>query len=247
MPRTRRVRDLPALDRNTLAARAHQALLEAILTGKMKPGEHLVEMALCDELGVSRFSVRDAFRELARDGLIEIVPNRGAFIVELTPADIAEIFQLRAALESFCVELAAERATPEDMAHLAAVVEQMDALERQNDRVTGAQIDTEFHRGLMMCSHHQRAIQVWEQMSAQITLVVYSVSNVYPAFGGFAGRHRALLGLMRAHDGDSAAAYVRNHILEGGQSLIAAHREVNGPENAGAVQDPLTSDIAIKP
>jgi DNA-binding GntR family transcriptional regulator len=228
--------DLPALDNNTLAARAHQTLLEAILTGKIKPGEHLVEMALADQLRVSRFSVRDAFRELQRDGLIEIIPNRGAFVISLTPNDITEIYELRAALESMCVELATQRATPTDFAELQEIVRRMDTIEKRNDRVTGAQVDTQFHRALMNISRHQRATQVWERMSAQITVIVYSVSSSYPVFGGFAARHQELVDLMKKCDVVGASAYLRHHILEGAQKLISAHQQ--NQENNMAVNFP---------
>lgn len=235
MKRTKRALKLPALDSNTLAARAYQTLLEAILTGKIKPGEHLVETPLADQLRVSRFSVRDAFRELARDGLIEIIPNRGAFVVTLTPDDISEIYELRASLECMCVERAAQRATPEDFAHLQEIVQQMDSVERRNNRVIGAQVDTQFHRVLMNISRHQRAIQVWERMSAQITIIVYSVSNFYPLFGGFAARHQELVDLMGKRDAPAASAYLRNHILEGAQKLIAAHQQVNQENQSTAI------------
>jgi DNA-binding GntR family transcriptional regulator len=235
MKQTRHALDLPALDSNTLAARAYQALLEAILTGKIKPGEHLVEMTLADRLRVSRFSVRDAFRELARDGLIAIIPNRGAFVINLTPDDIAEIFELRAALECMCIELATQRATPEDFTHLQEIVRQMDTIERRNNRVTGAQVDTQFHRVLMNISRHQRAIQVWERMSAQITVIVYSVSSIYPLFGGFAARHAGLISLMQKCDAPAASAYLQNHIREGAEKLISAHQQLNQENQTATV------------
>jgi DNA-binding GntR family transcriptional regulator len=225
MKRTAPTLDLPALDSHTLAGRAYQTLLEAILTGKIKPGEHLIEMSLADQLRVSRFSVRDAFRELVRDGLIEIIPNRGAFVNRLTLEDISEIYDLRAILESMCVELATQRATSEDFGQLQEIVRRMDTIERRNDRVAGAQMDTQFHRTLMNISRHQRAIQVWERMSAQITIIVYSVSSSYPLFGGFAARHQELIDLMKKCDAPAASAYLRNHILEGAQKLMSAHQQ----------------------
>ncbi len=104
------------------------------------------------------------------------------------------------------------------------MVDELAALERQGDRLRGSEVDTEFHRRLMMLSRQRRAYAIWQNMSAQITMVVYSVSSSYPSFEGLAARHQQIVDLIRARDGQALAEYMRRHILEGGQLLVDALR-----------------------
>jgi DNA-binding GntR family transcriptional regulator len=206
----------------TLGERVYASLLESILSGQIPPGQHLVEQVLADQLSVSRISVREAFRRLAQDGLVEIINNRGAFVVKLDPADVEEIFHLRAALEGIAVDRLTHRANPPDLTALENLLPEMRDLEERDDRLHGAAADTRFHRTLMELSGQRRIGQVWEQMSAQITVVMYNVSHNYPSYQGLADRHEQLIQLIRAGDPQSAVTYIQQHISEGAQRLLQA-------------------------
>ena len=208
----------------SLGERVYSSLLESILSGQITPGQHLVEQMLADQLSVSRISVREAFRRLAQDGLVEIINNRGAFVVNLSQADVEEIFHLRAALEGIAVDRLTRRANPSDLATLENLLPEMLDLEARDDRLRGASADTNFHRTLMKLSGQRRIGRVWEQMSAQITVVMYNVSHNYPSYQGLAGRHEKLIQLIRAGDSDSARAYILQHIYEGSLRLLEAMR-----------------------
>src|SRR5690606_4359359 len=82
-----------------------KVLREAITSGRFAPGQRLIEKDLCELLGVSRPSVREALRELESEGLIEIIPNRGPLVKRLTAADAASVYQVRAALEALAARL----------------------------------------------------------------------------------------------------------------------------------------------
>ncbi len=216
---------LAPLPRTPLAERAYDQILEQILAGRIGAGEHLVEQALAEQLGVSRISVREALRQLAHEGLVEIIPNRGAYVRRFTAEDIEEVFRLRAALETLAAEQVIAHAGPQDVADLQAMVDELAALEASGDRLRGSEMDTEFHRRLMGLSRQRRAYAIWQNMSAQITLVVYSVSSNYPSFEGLAARHQRIVDLIRAQDGTALTAYLSRHILEGGQHLVDALRQ----------------------
>lgn len=216
---------LSPLPRVPLGNRAYEQILGQILAGRIAAGEHLVEQALAEQLGISRISVREALRQLAYEGLIEIIPNRGAYVRRFTAEDIEEVFRLRAALETMAAELVAGHAGPQDVANLQGMVDELAALEATGDRLRGSAMDTEFHRRLMLLSRQRRACSIWQNMSAQITMVVYSVSSNYPTFEGLAARHQRIVDLIRAQDGQALAAYLRQHILEGGQHLVDALRQ----------------------
>jgi DNA-binding GntR family transcriptional regulator len=216
---------LSPLSRTPLGDRTYEQILGQILSGRIAGGEHLVEQALAKQMGISRISVRQALQQLAHEGLIEIIPNRGAYVRRFTAEDIEEVFRLRAALEAMAAELVTVHAGAQGVADLQKAVDELAAVEWMGDRLRGSEVDTEFHRRLMLLSRQRRAYAIWQSMSAQITMVVYSASSNYPSFEGFAARHQRIVDLIRARDGQTLAAYLRQHILEGGQHLVDALRQ----------------------
>jgi DNA-binding GntR family transcriptional regulator len=216
---------LPGRTRSTLSENVYQALMEAILQGRLGPGEHLVEQSIADQFGVSRMAVREAIRKLAHDGLVEVVPNRGTFTVEFTNRDIEEIFDLRAILEEKAVRLVTERGRRSDLALLEEVIDEMREIERLEDRIAAATVDTKFHQQLVDLSHHSRLTRVWRSMSAQITMVVYNSSSYYQDVGDLAQRHQRIVDAMRNGDPDVAARTILDHIRVGGKFLLAAIKQ----------------------
>lgn len=211
----------------TLSERVYQALMQAILKGKLGPGEHLVEQALADQFGVSRMAVREAIRKLANDGLVEVIPNRGTFTLRFNSEDIVEIFDLRAILEKLAVRRITERGRRSDLALLEDVVDEMKEVEQTEDRVAAATVDTKFHQKLAELSGYRRLSRFWRSMSAQITMVVYNSSSYYPAIGNLAERHQQIIDVMRSGDADAAADAIVRHIQEGGRFLLAAIQRDN--------------------
>ena len=98
---------------------------DLIIKGELAPGSRVPERVLCEKFGVSRTPLREALKVLASEGLIDLLPNRGARIVDLTEDDIEEMFQVMGALESLAGELAARKITEEDLAELRALHYQM--------------------------------------------------------------------------------------------------------------------------
>jgi DNA-binding GntR family transcriptional regulator len=217
-----RLAQLDAPRHASLAERVYESLFEAILGGKVRPGEHLAEQPIAGSLGVSRISVREAIRRLATDGLVEIIPNRGAFVVDFTPADIEEIFSLRGALEALAIRLASESAGRIGLARLDEVVDEMRGIEKSHDRLAGAEVDTKFHLTLMEISRHRRALEAWRSMSAQITIAVYNSITYYPDIDGLAARHSRIVDVIRSGDADEAEAHIRDHIIQGSRLLLEA-------------------------
>ena len=104
-----------------------KVLRGAITSGRFAPGQRLVEKDLCELLGVSRPSVREALRELESEGLIEIIPNKGPLVKRLTAADAASVYQVRAALEALAARLFVDCASDAQVAQLADAVETLAA------------------------------------------------------------------------------------------------------------------------
>ncbi len=102
-------------DKFSLRGRVFHHLRENILSGKYKEGDELKEVAIGEELGVSRTPVREAFRQLELEGLIQIIPNKGAYVTGITQKDVKDIYMIRSLLEGLCARWACEHITKEQM------------------------------------------------------------------------------------------------------------------------------------
>ena len=102
-------------DKFSLRGRVFHYLRENILSGKYKEGDELKEVAIGEELGVSRTPVREAFRQLELEGLIQIIPNKGAYVTGITQKDVKDIYMIRSLLEGLCARWACEHITKEQM------------------------------------------------------------------------------------------------------------------------------------
>ncbi|NPV56930.1 MAG: GntR family transcriptional regulator [Anaerolineae bacterium] len=217
----------PIKAQETISDQVYNSILGSILSGQIGQGQHLVEQVLADQLSVSRISVREAIRRLARDELVQIISNRGAFVVTFGVDDVEEIFNLRSALEAIAIERVTSFASDQSLTVFDDILNEMVQYEKNQDRIRGAAADTNFHRKIMELSGQPRIFQVWERMSAQITVVLYNVSNYYPSYFGLADRHVRIVELIRARDPQPAGEHLKDHIMEGAQRLLQAMRETS--------------------
>ena len=165
----------------TLRAEIVDMLRDAIVSGRLKPGEHLKESIIAEQMSVSRIPVREAFRQLEQEGLIFSIPNQGSFVKVFNEKDIREIFTLRGALESLACELVLSDGTlePEDLEHLEGYIEQqrkaIDA--RDFDRLTA--LDMDFHEFICRKSESERLLKTWRSPHAQIEVLFHQRFRTY--------------------------------------------------------------------
>lgn len=146
-----------------------ETLRNAITSGRFSPGQRLVEKDLCDLLGVSRPSVREALRELESEGLIQTIPNRGPLVSRLTPRDAAGIYEVRGVLEALAAKLCAERATPEQVAALSASVDRLEAASVSGDVEQVLVAKKAFYDTLLEGSQNVIIPSMLRTMNARIT------------------------------------------------------------------------------
>ena len=128
-----------------LSAGLYQELQRDILSGEIQADTKLTEKAICKRYNVSRTPVREAFRQLEADGLIENIPNRGAFVTGLSKRDISDLFDLRALFEIQAVEWAIRRMTDEDIDALRETVEFMEFYTLKEDVEKVMSFNSQFH------------------------------------------------------------------------------------------------------
>ena len=132
-------------DQYSLRGRVFQKIRDDILNGKYKENEELKEVAIGEELGVSRTPVREAFRQLELEGLIQIIPNKGAYVTGITAKDVKDIYMIRSLLEGLCARLATENITKEQLEEMEENVylAQFHADKGHMDQL--AELDNRFH------------------------------------------------------------------------------------------------------
>ncbi|MGB9841001.1 GntR family transcriptional regulator [Thermovenabulum sp.] len=145
-----------------------QALREAIISGELKPGERLMEVQLAEEMGVSRTPVREAIRKLELEGLVVMVPRKGAYVAGLSMKDAADVFEVRQSLEGLAAALAAERITDEEIESLERVLLEINDAAEKNDINLIIQKDAEFHNILFKASRNDRLVQIINNLKEQI-------------------------------------------------------------------------------
>ncbi len=132
-------------DQYSLRGKVFHKLREDILNGKYKQNEELRESAIGDELGVSRTPVREAFRQLELEGLIKMIPNKGAYVTGITLKDVQDIYMMRSLLEGLCARWATEHITEEQLSEMEENIYLSEFHEQRGHMEQIAALDNRFH------------------------------------------------------------------------------------------------------
>lgn len=143
-------------------------LRQAILKGELKPGERLMEIALAEKLGVSRTPIREAMRKLELEGLVVMIPRRGAQVANITEKDLNDVLEVRIALENVAIEKACTRMSEEDMGRLWLAAKEFEHTMAEGNLVRLAEADVVFHEIIYRASDNKRLNQVLNNLREQI-------------------------------------------------------------------------------
>jgi DNA-binding GntR family transcriptional regulator len=200
---------------------AYQALKNLILTKTFTPGQRLNVDELAEQLGMSRTPVKDALNALATEGLVEIVPRRGTFVAGLAPEEIAEVFELRRALELLAAELLVARVTGEDLRRLRRHLADLDAATAGGDVDEHMRHNLAFHRLFVDLAGNKKLIELYEGLNVHI-----QIARVHARAGDWQRRraqeqaeHRAIIEALEAKDAPRLVAAVNAHIRRAKESL----------------------------
>ena len=133
------------MEQHSLTQKVFTAMKESILSGKYQENEELREITIGKELGVSRTPVREALRQLELEGLVEIIPNKGAYVRGITAKDVQDIYLIRARLEGLCGSMAAKSITQEEIERLQEVILLSEFYEQKEDFEHLVKMDSQFH------------------------------------------------------------------------------------------------------
>ncbi len=207
-------------DKYSLRGRVFQKLREDILSGKYKENEELKEVAIGEELGVSRTPVREAFRQLELEGLIQIVPNKGAYVTGITVDDVKDIYMIRSLLEGLCARLATEKITREQLEEMEENIYLAEFHASKGHMDQMAELDNRFHDilyeacGSKMLEHtlrdyHQYVLRVRQKTLANNTRG--RASN---------DEHRRIMEAIKAGDAQKAEQLANMHMLNAYDNMV---------------------------
>jgi DNA-binding GntR family transcriptional regulator len=214
------------ITRRTSAA-ATELIRSAIVDGRFVPGERLKEVELAQELGISRTPVREALLMLQSEGLVESVPNRGALVRAYTPAEIEELYELRALLEGFAARRAATRISAEGVRGLHSSNERFTRLCAGNDLADLIRENQVFHNTILDASGSDRLVGMVRNV-VEIPLV-YKSFYWYPREQKRISEHyhEQLARALEAGDAERAELIMKEHLFEA-RDFLKARMEESG-------------------
>ena len=207
-------------DKYSLRGRVFNKLREDILSGKYQDHEELKEVAIGEELGVSRTPVREAFRQLELEGLIQIVPNKGAYVTGITAKDVKDIYMIRSSLEGMCARLATENITEEQLEELEENVYLASFHASKGHMEQMTELDNRFHHILYeACDSKmlEKLLQDFHQYVIRIRKKTLSTKE-----RGIASNeeHRQIMEAIKAKNPDEAQRLANMHMNNAYDNMV---------------------------
>ena len=204
----------------SLQVRVFEEIERAILSEDFKSGESLAELKLSSELGVSRTPVREALRQLELEGLVKIIPNKGAVVVGVTEKDIEDIYVIRMRMEDLAVRWAAELMTENDDKELKDIVELQEFYASKGDAERLCETDGAFHEAIYRFS---RSRPLNQTLTGFHHYIRHARSVSFKASGRAqisVSEHRAIAEALFRRDGEEAARLMIDHVEKAKENLL---------------------------
>ena len=195
-------------------------LRKAILTGELKPGERLMEIHLANRLGVSRTPIREAIRKLELEGLVIMIPRRGAEVAQITEKSLKDVLEVRRALDVLCVELACDRISEEEESRLKDACGDFERATKTGDTTVIARADVVFHDIIVQATGNQRLIQLINNLSEQMYRYRFEYIKDEDRHDNLISEHRMIYESIAKHDRTKAAEAAKLHIDNQEKSII---------------------------
>lgn len=187
-----------------------------------------MEVQLAEKLGVSRTPVREAIRKLELEGLLVMIPRKGAYVADVSIQDVLNVLEVRASLEGLAASLAADRISEEDINLLRQNADEFEEMNRLNDRDGMVQKDTEFHSVLLNASGNNKLLSIVEGLSDYVQRFRVIYFTEYSDAKNIMEEHRAILEAISERDGEKANQVAQDHIENIGNYLSSQYSKKDG-------------------
>lgn len=211
----------PLHDTPSLSERAYEAIKEAILSLEIRPGEVLSIGQLAGQLGVSRTPVRDALLLLEKDGLVTLLPQKGARVSEISNRDIEETYELRVLLESYAAKVAAARLTPGDLEQMETVLQEAEQAFERGERVAAADLGRQIHDLLIEKVGNERLLAFLDDLETHYTRIRRFAPLIPGRFAKSHEQHKKILAALQNGDAEGAEQAMFNHLSSVRDDILA--------------------------
>jgi len=221
------VADIESEDTGLLSDRIRNALTDAISSGELAPGTTLDEQQLADRYGASRTPVREALRQLATSGMVEVRPRRGVIVRHVTAEEVMDMFETMAEIEAVCVRLATYRITPLERSRLLRIHEASQAAVEQDDVDAYDALNRDFHEAIYRAAHNDfladQAIAVRTRLNAFRRMQLRQARRLASS----RAEHDAVMQAIAEGNGEEAGRRMRAHMLNAASALDSyiAHQD----------------------
>ena len=202
-------------------------LRKAILTGQLKPGERLMEVHLANRLGVSRTPIREAIRKLELEGLVVMIPRRGAEVARITEKSLKDVLEVRRALDALSVELACDRISEEDIRRLWDACQEFEKAAQGKDASVIAKADVALHDIIVEATGNQRLMQLVNNLSEQMYRYRFVYIKEENQHDTLVAEHREIYESIAERNKERAARAARIHIDNQEKAVIKQIRLEN--------------------
>ena len=187
-------------------------LRQAILRGELKPGERLMEIQLANKLGVSRTPIREAIRKLELEGLVLMIPRKGAEVAEISEKTLRDVLEVRKALEELAVRLACDKITEEEIKELEKCAADFKKILKSNDITEVAEADVRFHDVIYMATDNQKLITLLSNLREHMYRYRVEYLKDQTAHEQLLREHEEIVKHIRKRNKEEAVQIVCYHI-----------------------------------
>jgi DNA-binding GntR family transcriptional regulator len=196
----------------SLRSQAVDQLRGAIVTGKLEPGSMHSEQSIAGDMAISRTPIREALLQLASEGLVEFVPQRGVRITEFNAEHLAQVFQFRAAIESFCAARLASQSNAEALIRLDAELARQTAIIGDDDRLAWVKANMDFHTQIVASASNKLMVDALASLASHTMRVGYRMNYRRQRMKESVDEHSAVVEAIRRRDPERARALAAEHL-----------------------------------
>lgn len=241
-----------AAQRSLLHQEVISVIFRALIQGRIKPGERLVEDDIAEELGVSRSPIRRALVEMSQMGIVDLIPHKGARIKSWNIDEIIDFWRFRVLIEGLAAEQAAERMTPEEKADLLQITKDLEAAVKEDSLEKITELDLKFHIFIVKSSKNDSVISSYESMILRIHIFMIIEKHFYrseEAYQTSLNSHWNIYEAIKAGNAELARNMMVHHIEESVEDLLQRMDDyVNGSdrEDIPDIVENIFKEAALK-
>ena len=187
-------------------------LRQAILKGELEPGERLMEIQLVDRLGVSRTPIREAIRKLELEGLVLMIPRKGAEVAKISEKSLRDVLEVRRSLEELAIELACQRMTEDDIKELEEAQEAFRSAIQSADAMTIAETDEHYHDIIYNGTGNNRLVQILNNLREQVYRYRVEYLKDEKSYPSLIEEHEELYAGIEKHDKEHVSQVMKRHV-----------------------------------